>query len=62
MASDDEPGGEPAPEYAKGGLVLGPGGEDSVPAWIDLRCEHIYTAEQVRRYMAAKPGSRDALS
>jgi hypothetical protein len=52
---------EQPPEFARGGLVLDPGGEDSIPVLL-LPGERWYTAEQVRRFMAAKPGSRDALS
>ena len=37
-----------------GGLVLGPDGQDSVPVWVDPRCERIVTAEQVRRM--SEPG------
>lgn len=61
MASDNESGGKPAPKYAPGGLVKGPDDSDSVLVFIDPHCERIFTAEEVQRYMAAKPGSRDAL-
>lgn len=52
VTADDQPGDTRVPEFAKGGLVLGPDGEDSVLAWIDPRCEQIFTAEQVRRSTA----------
>ena len=55
--SDDE---QP-PEFAQGGLIKGPDGEDAILALL-YPGEHWYTAEQVRHFMAAKPGSRDALS
>jgi hypothetical protein len=55
-ADDEQP-----PEFAKGGLVLGPGGEDSIPVFL-YPGERWYTAEQAWRFMAAKPGSRDALT
>jgi hypothetical protein len=42
-------GGEEEPTFHSGGLVVGPGGEDSVPVWFDPRCECIFTAEQVKR-------------
>ena len=61
-STDDEAGNTAVPEYAKGGLVKGPDGGDSVPVFIDTRCERIFTGEEVRRFTAAKPGSRDALS
>jgi hypothetical protein len=60
-SADDETGDAAAPEYARGGLVKGPDGGDTVAVLIDPRYERIFTAEEVRRYMAAKPGSRDAL-
>jgi hypothetical protein len=55
-ADDEQP-----PEFARGGLILGPDGEDSIPVFLHPG-ERWYTAGQVRRFMAAKPGSRDALS
>lgn len=65
MGPPETADGEQPPEFARGGLILGPDGEDSVRPWFewfDPRWERIFTAAQVRRYMAAKPGSRDALS
>ena len=42
--------GEPAePRFHSGGLILGPGGSDSVPLLIDLSSERIFTREQVKR-------------
>ena len=57
------PEGEPEPQYAPGGLVTGAPADirDSVVVLIDTRYERIFTAGEVRRWMAAKPGSRDAL-
>ena len=56
----DEPADD-QPEFAKGGLIKGPDGEDPIPVFLDPG-ERWYTAEQVQRTMAAKPGSRAALS
>ena len=51
---------EQTPEFARGGLVKSPdGGSDSVPVLL-LAGEHWYTADQVRRFMAAKPCGREA--
>ena len=47
--------GEQPPEFAKGGLILGPDGEDSIPVFLH-RGEHWYTAEQVRRLTAEDTG------
>jgi hypothetical protein len=59
VSTPETPGEQP--EFARGGLLPGPDGEDSIPVLI-YPGEHWYTAEQVRRFMAAKPGSRDTLS
>jgi len=45
---------EPAePQFHPGGAVKGPGGSDTVPVLIDLRYERIFTAEHVKRLLAA---------
>lgn len=49
-ADDEQP-----PEFAKGGLVLGPGGEDSIPVSLHPG-ERWYTAEQARRLAAKAEG------
>jgi hypothetical protein len=45
VSGDDEE----LPAFARGGLVLGPGCEDSVPVLMDFGCEQVFTRKQVER-------------
>lgn len=53
-ADDEQP-----PDFARGGLILGPHGEDSIPVFLHPG-ERWYTTEQVRRMTAKAEGDDGA--